>query len=103
MLLGSTAIAAGMGNQAFGQLEFWGLVSRYGFQEGSAIALQAGEPSLQVAGSLGPTCWLRVPGVMVVTAGSGEQSLRAAGVLGLIAGVGFLECSSMALLPALEN
>jgi hypothetical protein len=49
------------GNQAFGQQEFWGLLSRCELQECNSTA-SMGEPSLQVVGSLGPDCPQGLPG-----------------------------------------
>jgi hypothetical protein len=49
------------GNKVFGLQVFWGLLSRYGLLEGSAVMLKARGIKLLVAGSLGPDFPHRLP------------------------------------------
>jgi hypothetical protein len=51
--------------------------------EGSTVVLQHGKPILWVAGAQGSTYKCRVPVAMAAVAGTGEPSLQASEVLGL--------------------
>jgi hypothetical protein len=60
-----------------------GLIARPEFQEQSLVVLlpAQGEPILQAEAALGPACWCQLLGATAATAGSGESSFQAAGVL----------------------